>query len=105
MGVYLTEQGKTKIKKYKVEVKSLKKSVAQIKQFEPTTEQSIIEYIDEYGDDDGTLTIHEHPNYPLILIQDEDYRYKFESCKTCKYIKNCISCKACDNYKSLIENK
>ena len=54
MGVYLTEQGKTKIKKYKVEVKSLKKSVAQIKQFEPTTEQSIIEYIDEYGDDDGT---------------------------------------------------
>lgn len=25
MGVYLTEQGKTKIKKYKVEVKNLKK--------------------------------------------------------------------------------
>lgn len=105
MGAYLTEQGKTKIKKYKVEVKSLKKSVAQIKQFEPTTEQSIIEYIDEYGDDDGTLTIHEYLNHPLILIQDEDYRYKFESCKTCKYNKNCISCKACDNYKSVIENK
>lgn len=98
MGVYLTEQGKSKIKKYIVEIKKLKNSVKHFEQFEPTTEQSVIEYINKYGDDDGTLTIHEYPNKSLILIQCEDYRYKFDSCDKCKYIKYCISCKACDNY-------
>ena len=105
MGVYLTEQGKTKIKIYKVEVKKLKNNVEHFEQFEPTTEQSLIKYIDEYGDDDGTLTIHEYPNHPLILIQDDDYRFKFNSCETCKYIKNCLTCKACDHYKNALRNK
>lgn len=100
MGVYLTVDGKAKIKKYIKEVEKLRSKYPDDRKeyFESTTEETIIKYIDEYGDDDGTLTIYEYPNKSLILIQCEDYRYTFDSCKTCKYIKDCISCKACNNY-------
>ena len=100
MGVYLTLDGKAKIKEYIKEIEKLSSKYLddRKKYFEPITEETVIKHIEKYDDDEGMLTIHGYHNKSLILKQCEDYRYKFDSCETCKYIKHCISCKACDNY-------
>ena len=71
MGVYLTVDGKAKIKEYIKEIEKLSSKYLDDRKeyFEPITEETVIKHIEKYDDDEGMLTIHGYPNKSLILKQ------------------------------------